>query len=101
MHLFYLAGNLALLLATAWSITIPEKRASAACNGHPELCDRSYGNITYVGGELPLQLSSTHANRNIQHMIRLRIAKILLLVRYTVSLSKFHGSILIVYFSGS
>jgi len=26
------------------------KRVSV-CNGHAELCDRSYGNITYFGGE--------------------------------------------------
>ena len=47
MHLMYGAVIFAVLSATAWSI--PLKRASV-CNGHAELCDRSYGNITFVGG---------------------------------------------------
>jgi hypothetical protein len=92
MHLLYLAANLVVLLATsAWCISIPEKRASV-CNGHAELCDRSYGNITYVGGELHydflflflflfLHLIREAELEKIQHMIRLRIAQILSLVR--------------------
>ncbi|KAJ7175088.1 PLC-like phosphodiesterase [Mycena crocata] len=32
----------------ALAATIPQKRATV-CNGHAELCDRSYGNVTFVG----------------------------------------------------
>jgi len=51
MRLLYLAASFAGLWATARCITIPGKRASV-CNGHAELCNRSYGNITFMGGEL-------------------------------------------------
>ncbi|KAF7318862.1 hypothetical protein HMN09_00221700 [Mycena chlorophos] len=32
----------------ALSAAIPKKRATV-CNGHAELCDRSYGNVTFIG----------------------------------------------------
>jgi hypothetical protein len=32
----------------ALAASIPVKRATV-CNGHAELCNRSYGNITFVG----------------------------------------------------
>ncbi|KIM73788.1 hypothetical protein PILCRDRAFT_828840 [Piloderma croceum F 1598] len=72
MHLRYLAVNSTVLLATAWCITIPEKRASVF-NGHTELCDRSYDNITYVGVarnqevNIPSQLALAHDNDGVLH----------------------------------
>ncbi|EGN97554.1 hypothetical protein SERLA73DRAFT_139822 [Serpula lacrymans var. lacrymans S7.3] len=42
-----LTAGLSLASAVQGS-TIPKKRATV-CNGHAELCDRSYGNVTYIG----------------------------------------------------
>ncbi|KAI0768708.1 PLC-like phosphodiesterase [Trametes elegans] len=28
---------------------VPERRAPSVCNGHAELCDRKYGNVTFLG----------------------------------------------------
>jgi hypothetical protein len=33
-------------------------RAPAVCNGHAELCDRSYGNVTYFGAHDSFTYSS-------------------------------------------
>ena len=55
MHFFFRAAMLAALSVTVWSIAIPHKRA---CNGHTELCNRDYGNITYVGGVLYNEIKS-------------------------------------------
>ncbi|KAJ7764694.1 PLC-like phosphodiesterase [Mycena metata] len=69
-----------LLSATtlALAATIPVKRATV-CNGHAELCNRSYGNITYVGShdsaffsQDPLALArdqeaQSHVNNGVLH----------------------------------
>ncbi|KDQ53667.1 hypothetical protein JAAARDRAFT_420469 [Jaapia argillacea MUCL 33604] len=34
--------------ACVWGAPLPVRRATV-CNGRPELCDRSYGNITFIG----------------------------------------------------
>jgi len=41
----------------ALAATIPIKRATV-CNGHAELCDRSYGNVTYVGAHDSFAIST-------------------------------------------
>jgi len=39
-----------LFISHAFGLAIPlVERSEQLCNGHPELCDRSYGNITFVG----------------------------------------------------
>lgn len=35
--------------STAHTLASSLKRQATTCNGHAELCDRSYGNITFVG----------------------------------------------------
>jgi len=37
-----------LFTSTAFGLAIPTKRAQL-CNGHAELCDRGYGNVTFLG----------------------------------------------------
>ncbi|KAF9552175.1 PLC-like phosphodiesterase [Agrocybe pediades] len=37
-----------LFASTALGLVIPERRAQL-CNGHAELCDRKYGNVTFLG----------------------------------------------------
>lgn len=50
MRVSSLAAGLSGLASVAIGSVVPAKRATV-CNGHAEFCDRSYGNITYVGGE--------------------------------------------------
>ncbi|KAL7281152.1 PLC-like phosphodiesterase [Trametes coccinea BRFM310] len=54
---------LAAVVASVRAATVPSKRATV-CNGHAELCNRSYGNVTFLGAhdsfafsEDPLALS--------------------------------------------
>ncbi|KAJ7496453.1 PLC-like phosphodiesterase [Mycena latifolia] len=42
------AWSLLSIATLALAATIPKKRATV-CNGHAELCNRSYGNVTFVG----------------------------------------------------
>jgi hypothetical protein len=37
------------LAQVAQSVTVTMQRRATTCNGHAELCDRSYGNISFVG----------------------------------------------------
>ncbi|PCH34019.1 PLC-like phosphodiesterase [Wolfiporia cocos MD-104 SS10] len=54
--------SLALLPLAAHAASI--KRAATTCNGHSELCDRSYGNITFVGAHDSYAVSSTSLAAN-------------------------------------
>jgi len=51
MHLFpkYLAQVALPLLFCSSIAASADRRQATTCNGHSEFCDRSYGNITYVG----------------------------------------------------
>jgi hypothetical protein len=55
MRFSFRAASVAVLSVTAWSIAIPHKHA---CNGHADLCNRSYGNITYAGGVFYQEIKS-------------------------------------------
>ncbi|KAF7980979.1 hypothetical protein HWV62_5207 [Athelia sp. TMB] len=44
----FIATSLSILASVVIGGVVPQKRATV-CNGHAEFCDRSYGNITYVG----------------------------------------------------
>ncbi|KZP13607.1 PLC-like phosphodiesterase [Athelia psychrophila] len=48
MRAYSLAASLSAFASLVVGAIVPEKRATV-CNGHAEFCDRSYGNITYVG----------------------------------------------------
>jgi len=48
LRLAALASISLLFVSTAVGLTIPSKRAQL-CNGHAELCDRKYGNVTFLG----------------------------------------------------
>jgi len=60
---FVILATVAALFTSTLGVTLPTKRADV-CNGKPELCSRSYGNITFLGAhdsfafsEDPLALS--------------------------------------------
>ncbi|KAJ7697687.1 PLC-like phosphodiesterase [Mycena rosella] len=51
------AWNLLAGATLALAATIPTKRATV-CNGHAELCNRSYGNVTFVGAHDSFAIST-------------------------------------------
>lgn len=51
----------ALLSASTINALVPTKRATV-CNGHPELCDRSYGAVSYVGTHDSYAIGTPGAN---------------------------------------
>ncbi|THH30404.1 hypothetical protein EUX98_g3778 [Antrodiella citrinella] len=48
MHPFAIGLFLVAFFSGGWAAFLPVKRATV-CNGHPELCNRSYGNVTHLG----------------------------------------------------
>jgi hypothetical protein len=40
---------LSLVLPFSFAATTGRERRATTCNGFPQLCDRSYGNVTFVG----------------------------------------------------
>jgi len=48
-HLAQVALSLFFSSSVAQVAAASVERRATTCNGHPELCDRSYGNVTYVG----------------------------------------------------
>ncbi|KAJ8518941.1 hypothetical protein ONZ45_g4017 [Pleurotus djamor] len=49
---------LGVLALTHIVLGVPIQRRAAICNGHAELCDRSYGNITFLGSHDSFAFSS-------------------------------------------
>jgi len=45
--MFKMLLALAFLIISTIAVHVPERRATV-CNGHAELCDRSYGNVTFL-----------------------------------------------------
>ncbi|KAI1791264.1 PLC-like phosphodiesterase [Ganoderma leucocontextum] len=41
--------SLAAVVASVKGAIVPQRRADRLCNGHAELCNRSYGNVTFLG----------------------------------------------------
>lgn len=41
--------SLAAVVASVKGAILPQRRADRLCNGHAELCNRSYGNVTFLG----------------------------------------------------
>ena len=55
MHVF--AAFFALFLPSVASAALLRRRPATVCNGRAELCDRSYGNITFIGSHNSFALS--------------------------------------------
>jgi len=57
---------LSLLVSSDISHALSEKRQSnpSTCNGHSELCDRSFGNVTFVGAHDSYAVSTTNLAAN-------------------------------------
>ncbi|KZT02492.1 PLC-like phosphodiesterase [Laetiporus sulphureus 93-53] len=55
---------LGLLLSPIAARAVSVRRAASTCNGYAEFCDRSFGNITFVGAHDSYSVSSTSAAAN-------------------------------------
>jgi len=85
---------LSILSAASLALATPLPRQDLACNGHAELCDRSFGNVTFIGGHDsyavdsdPLNLA---ANQNIDIPSQLSLGARLLQAQTHLSNGELH-----------